>query len=508
MKKLIDLNDDVTDFALDEVDCFQRPISIVLGSMDKQYSNIFILYAKTLELYTSDTLREIRYNLIDMLKHMGVVVEPYVKGRLLDFIYKKIDNNNLIIVGIDYNKLFYSQYYKGNSYPHWFIVNGYNSDLKVISIMDYTQFMDKKFKFEPFVLSNKILKDTNREFKNNYGNYDSCFSIEIDNIEKSLNKEVEKLFDFIIQFMEKKEYSIVNLFNILLGLTQTFEVSLDEIKNVETQILNVNKGRKIFFSEIINLMYSYHYNTRLIDSFSDKSYKLITEYNNFSNYCLLRIISGKYEGIKFKESIKSLENEILELLKNFRQYLFLLPEKLQTISKRNEKIINDFDNVINLKGENVFFEFIKNREYNWWENDNAPKLQIVETTGIGTIEISAHIEISKEDNCNNFQVGFYVINGDESYFAGIDINDKFCLDKINYDNYSCHYNYIPVQKIYVLINGDFLEVGQINGEIKKCILRRFFERENTVSIGLICKKWEDYGKLMVKFSDINHIFKE
>ncbi|MDE7157740.1 MAG: hypothetical protein K2O02_07305 [Lachnospiraceae bacterium] len=120
MKKIIDLNDDVTDFALDEVDCFQRPISIVLGSMDKQYSNIFILYAKTLELYTSDTLREIRYNLIDMLKHMGVVVEPYVKGRLLDFIYKKIDNNNLIIVGIDYNKLFYSQYYKGNSNPHWF----------------------------------------------------------------------------------------------------------------------------------------------------------------------------------------------------------------------------------------------------------------------------------------------------------------------------------------------------------------------------------------------------
>lgn len=106
MKKLIDLNDDVTDFALDEVDCFQRPISIVLGSMDRQYSNIFILYAKTLELYASDTLREIRYNLIDILKHMGVVVEPYVKGRLLDFIYKKIDNNNLVIVGIDYNKLF------------------------------------------------------------------------------------------------------------------------------------------------------------------------------------------------------------------------------------------------------------------------------------------------------------------------------------------------------------------------------------------------------------------
>ena len=483
MKKLIELNDDVTDFALDEVDCFQRPISIALGSVDKQYSAIFLLYAKTLELYTSNTLREIRYDLIDILKHMGFFVEPFVKGNLLDFIYKKINNNNLIIMGIDYNKLFYSKYYKVSSYPHWFIVNGYDSNSKVISIMDYTQFMDKRFKFEPFALSDKILKNANKKFKVMYGEYYNCFSIEVIDINKSLTEDIKKLLDYIIQVMEKKEFSIVALFNRLIVLMKLPDVSQDDIKNAESQILNVNKGRKVFFSEIINLMDKFNFDIKSTDKFSEKSCKLITEYNNFSNYCLLRILSDQYDNVKFKDMIRGLESEILELIKDFRHYISLFSEKIQVISeKKNEKILNDLDNVIHLEGKDVFFDFIKNREYNWWENDNAPKLKVLEINGMLAFEISAQIEISNESDCHNFQAGFYIINGEESYFAGVDVSDKICLDKINIDNYSCYYEYIPVQKIYIVISSNFLEVGKLNGKIKKCILKRYFERKNMITV--------------------------
>ena len=56
MDEIIELKNNIGHYTLDEVDCFQRPVAILLDSFDEIYSNVFIAYAKTLELYTEPDL--------------------------------------------------------------------------------------------------------------------------------------------------------------------------------------------------------------------------------------------------------------------------------------------------------------------------------------------------------------------------------------------------------------------------------------------------------------------
>ncbi len=292
MDNYIELNDELEEYELDEFDCFQRPIGIIIDSLESNSADTFILYSKALEVYTSYNLREIRYNVLDFISELGFEVKKYGKKDICSFMENEIDNNKLIILGIEYNRLFYSKYYKEQNYPHWIIINGYDRRKKTFSIYDYTHFLDENFTFKQFVLNYKYIIELNKKFVDNYGKYDSLFSISKVKQEKSQYEIAVITMNYILSKMKEKKYSVIKIFSEMIYAKNNLENT--DLTEYETLVMNLNKSRKLFIVEVIKIMDLYEYDKSKIECMLHLSKKIENEYYSFTSLCIVKIVTNKY----------------------------------------------------------------------------------------------------------------------------------------------------------------------------------------------------------------------
>ena len=493
MYKKIELKDSTLDYALDEIDCFQKPITIALNSLDETMSDIFVMYAKTLEIYSYYSMSMIRNELLNILDSIGLVKRKKKKVDIIKYICDEIDKNNLLIIGLDYFEIFYSEYFRRESYPHWVIANGYDKYAKITSIIDYTQHMNLNYEYSNFHILNKLIYDANKLYRKNYGIQDDCFSINTCNNINVL-QHIKTFLEFMISQLSKQELSTIFWLDIMKKAVE------EDVEPIQTHIININKSRKVFFHKLIKIMYYLEYDKGEISAFGDGSQILIKQYINLTN---INLIHFDNNTVEFIESIKIHEKLVFDKIIKFNQFVNL---KMEIDGKRNNRIVrkrilNDDDGIVHVN-DGVYFNFYKAKDYNWWEIDHAPKYELDILGNDETIEIQADIEIDNSKECDSFQVGFYIKSNKEAYFAGIGFNNICCIDNINKDNYSCYLEYKPMQSIYLKISHNFIEIGNCVGKIRNKILKRYYVRRNKVSVGLVCKKWGGYGNLCIKFCNV------
>lgn len=499
MYKVIELEDNLTEYALDEVDCFQRPLGILIDSINKSVLTCFILYAKALEVYSIYNQREIRHSILRYVNKFGFEIRK-ADVTEYSFVENEIENNRLVVAGIEYRDLFYSSHYKEDSYPHWVIINGYDRNKQVFSIYDYTQFLDSQYTFKPFILEYRTMKRLNKKYKKHYGCYDSLYSINKSQYQKEKNNIVVNLLESILELMQNKNYSTLNILNEVLFLKSSN--SFVDISIYQTFLMNIEKSRGIFFKNLAELMYEYKY--KMVDAFIELSQNIENEYSNFVKLILVKLIKGTYQNIKFKDTINKYETELIEIISKFKLYMseYSVTNKLEQIVE-DKNIINDKDGVISIEDNRIIFDFVKNYEYNWWDYDKSPKYKISQIKNCKHLELKAKVNVEEYKKNYNFQVGFVVFDGKKYYVCVVDVHDKFCIDVIAKDNYSCYVPFNETFNIYVRIENGFIEFGTYNGEITKIYLKRKISDISDGYVGVVCKKWGKYGRLKVNFSDIN-----
>ncbi|MEE0930427.1 MAG: hypothetical protein UIM53_05460 [Acutalibacteraceae bacterium] len=509
MDEIIEIQDNLNAYALDEVDCFQRPIAILLDNINPKYSDVFICYAKIIEFYygscsfdkLSSTIAQVVSN------KMGITFEQFKGRKLVKFICESIDNEYPVILGIDYCKMFYSRYYLRESYPHWFIINGYDSYTELFSLLDYTQFLDSKFQYEPFTIPYKMIKDLNKGYIKKYKTDYSCFTINADAINTDIKKLVVDMLEFAIENMQSGVYTIVReLDKLSAGLNlQSDDIS---VENSRINIINLNKSYATLIKLIVNFMYLYNFNSHAIEEIVSLQDKISKLWQNFSLITLSQIDTQVGDKFKTPNAIKEIEEKIVAIIEDFHKYMvsFKATDEI-SIEKNNsekDKILNDPDKVISLLNDDVLFNFVKMKDYNWWEYDNAPKYEIVKTKSKKNITLSAKLDIADGFSVENFQAGFYIKTAQDIYFAGIDNGSLYLLDKVNVDNFSCFKKLKKSYDLYVEIGNNFIEFGEYIGQIRKVLLKRLFERQDDLTLGVACKTWGKFGKLKIKFTDIEY----
>lgn len=507
MDEIIEIQDNLNAYALDEVDCFQRPIAILLDNINPKYSDVFICYAKIIEFYygscsfdkLSSTIAQVVSN------KMGIVFEQF-KGRKLEkFICESIDSEYPVILGIDYCKMFYSRYYMRESYPHWFIINGYDSYTDLFSILDYTQFLDSKFQYEPFTLTSKMIKEFNKGYIKSYKTDYSCFTLNTDSINTDIKKLVVDMLEFAMDNMQSGVYTIVRELD-KLSARMNLQSDDTSIEKSRINIINLNKSYATLFKLILDFMYFYNFDSQAIEEIASLQNKISRLWQNFSLITLSQIdtqVGGKFQT---PNSIKEIEEKMVSVIEDFHKYMLSFEATDEIAVEKNisdkEKISNDPDNVISLLNEDVVFNFEKMKDYNWWEYDNAPKYEVVKTKAKNNITLSAKLDIANGFSTENFHAGFYIKTADDIYFAAIDNDSLYLLDKVNVDNYSCFKIFKNSYHLYVEVGNNFIEFGEYVGQVRKVILKRLFERQEDLSLGLACKTWGKFGKLNVKFTEI------
>lgn len=504
---IIPIEDHLGHYNLDEIDCFQRPIAIVLDNFDRMLANIFIAYAKSMELYAKWTSPIImRRNLLHILADkMNIEIIPKGKEKFTKFLYNQLDNNYPIIVGVNYYGLYYSNYFLKENYPHWVIVNGYDTQCSLFSILDYTQFMERKFDFDKFVFQEKPFHKLNKDYEKIYSDMDSCFVLSPKEDIKKANfrKMIGDFLRYSLNEMECGTNSVVLQLNDIASMKSKNQVELEKLR-----ILNINKSRKKFVDILVDIMDYFNYDSKLIKQFYLTGSKLIYNWNNYSQFCFLQIDKGSVNApFSLTPVIKDLEEQMINCLMEFLNFIKASNTNISIESegKKHKGIQNDYDKVISVLSENeIKFSFFKPKEYNWWEHNNAPMYEILSSKGNNNIKISLVIEIEKKFTVENFQTGFYIINGEESFFVGVDSNDLFCMDKIYVDNFSCYGKLQYKYKLLLEINNKFIELSDVSSNAKKILLKRHFERANEIKVGIVSKTWGTPGLLDITVTDLKY----
>lgn len=140
-----------------DINCFEKPICILLDNIGTGYSDVFFLYLKIIECYDIKSFQEevlsnffitMKYILSDKL-HLTISVfeQP---DNLHKTIMEQIDEGKPVMLGGNLKYLFYSKYYMEQDYAHLFLIKGYDAEKQIYYILDDKQRTDEKY--DEFIL--------------------------------------------------------------------------------------------------------------------------------------------------------------------------------------------------------------------------------------------------------------------------------------------------------------------------------------------------------------------
>lgn len=489
-------------YSFDKVSCFEQPIGNLLNYKNGYYGHAFIMISKIFQFYFLKPNHNFRIELIKLVAEILNVDIVEFKSLFQRFskIKFELKKQNPLIVGINCRKLFYSDHFKIEDWPHWMLITGYNSITETIQIIDdlHLLYCNRENEYSHFNLTYNILKAINKSYIGKYGKEWSCFTFSI-NDEKPLIEVLIRVICYYLQF-DFKDCSFTQI-----RLLKEYSCCHNEEikKELRKKIINTNKYRSVFISLIKKYMNEISYNEEnilMLDSVNNQLEKFWTNYilvnlsnieNNICNYADLPNI------------ILETEINIRDIILDFKNYLEKLTnsdkEKRFRELKTNPIIENDLDRIIKINDNYINFNFERNKIYNWWYDDDAPKVVLISNINANeNIRACVNIEIHGDYKEQNFQAGIFLRTKTETLFASLDVNDLFVLDKVGFINNSCKFEFVNKVEIKLFIKHKTI-TAQIASKKNESKIEWCLNSNSNFDIGLSCKTWGNGKKLEVDF---------
>lgn len=500
--------DSMNDYSMDQVNCFQKPNANILNYYHNNYGSLFLIFEMLNDLYNwkNGNKFDIFYDIFRIELSTSESDED-----LISIIIDSIKNKNPVLVGIDLFELFYSdENYQIVHWPHWLLITGYDKNKEVIYILDNTH-LDAPESYRDFQITYGILKKSHKSFKQFFSSRDSLMIYNADNVKKN---EIEVLKDILFHYLqnarsyEKEFYRINDLFSVAkeLFVNNTFD------NNIYNEIINNNKRREVFKTEIIKFLKKVDYNSNCVKKLAfsiDNCFKLWNKY-------IMRNLINFQKGEKLiciDKDIYEAEKIFLEELKKCYIFLSNNTHQLERLFLKNSTYDDLNSNIVSTKNKTVEFKFDDGKIHNWWFEDNSPKFILYAgDTKSKLITVKTRYTIEPNYKESNFQVGIYIINKSKEkainqiFFAGIDNKDLFVLDSIGVINNNCLEHFKFRGGLYIQIVNDILTAGMIVDNKFQKRLEYYCELGEKIEIGLCCKTWGNGKYLNVLLSDYSLLF--
>lgn len=518
MKK-INIYDMQKNYYIDEVTCFEHPVAVALNYYDERYCSLYISLSKIYGIYCGgidNTVREdVRERVFEDLKNIVKVNKVEYSKISWDIIKENIDSGKPLIAGVNLKSIFYSEHYLKEDWGHWMLINGYDEDSKTLSIVDNTQFGHLGEKYDEFIITYEMLQRASKDYKRQFDNKIFCFTLEKEsgfNYKESLIKVLNKYVD--MNEGDWESYRQIGLLKVLNEMSNGRKIySQYYYEEFKKKIININKYRQVFFDEISYTMSDFQYDNFKIENYKDKLRYLNEKWDKFILLNVIKAVKGRFDAKKISSSIVELEKDLVNEVKEYIEYLEMnikgeCNDEITEIHKKEitYEIINDKDNIVYGNDNEIVFSFTGKRIYNWWIEDDAPKVNLyrgnicTENRGIRivtNIEIDRDIKSSYEELV---QAGIYVRTCEDNkfYVCGFEGKERWILDRIGYDGQ--HKAVKSTYSIYIEIKKSKLTFGFEEEDRKKSIL---FEQDictdGEIVVGLVCKTWQKPVKAKVYF---------
>lgn len=223
------------DYSFDYLTCFEKPLGLLLRTFGKRYEKLFYLYLKLFQSYNTGTFGSQQLYILDFSSMVRWIIEKQLHlklnleqpdGRTLHgAIEAQIDKGRPVLATVNLKGLFYSRHYGANDWSFLLLINGYDRERRLYSVMDtaLTEFdndVQEGELYKPFVLPYSLVEGLYDSYREAYGtpfvcclekqtdtqpgmdSYLDCLSLYLDDLADQPFKEKDYI-DEMTLFIEK-----------------------------------------------------------------------------------------------------------------------------------------------------------------------------------------------------------------------------------------------------------------------------------------------------------------
>ena len=490
MYSLNDLHRIDDEYEVDEVNCLEKPVALLLHSFNPVYRNLYLFFVKMNRCYNLQKYKDLHYeNMTTMQRatlvlkqEMGIDIEKQNNCKDIHiFINEQIKKNNPIIIPVNLKELYYSKFYNKVDWTHSFLIYGYDKDNELYQVFDSVQNVGGKNLYE-FVVQKKEMEKLYESFcENIYA--DGIYYIESNLVDCKKNwYEIFKngVNEFINYRTEKAYVEIEFIENLC---------KKENISTAETRkLFEINNYKKVFLKELIHLINMCTIQEEDMEKLSNlcsNIYKSWLEADSQIVYCLKK--NKRQEIKKILEKPLYFENQLVHALKYITE---------ENISHDSEEcrflFVNNSDQIINkLDNGNILFCFNQGKTYNNWFDDLAPRF-VLKQQDLCQFKLSTEFEIIEYDSCINFCFGVYIKDDSgNSYLFGNNSMNYVCFEHTGVDS-GITESYVNENKfkIEIYCNGKELRLRYIESSNISIVFNKKVKLYgNVFQIGITCKTW-------------------
>lgn len=510
----INMIDKFEQYSLDKISCFERPICNVLEYYYDNSGSLCIMMMKIFQMYRIKDTNP-RESLLNYIKE-SFGCNVFFRGSLsVNKIKRYIDKEIPVIVGIDLEKMFYSSYYKKNSWPHWITITGYDDARKRFTVFDNTQFSEINSKYAKFYITYSVYKKANKSYVAQYGRDYASVVFEKGDNDIDYGLEIKKILSFYRSI--DKQNSEISMHEYLVKEFQKNQIrenmySKMICEEIKKKIINISKYHYVFFEEIANAMKNLGYDKKNINELKNMNTLVAKEMNNNDLKIIVNLSRKCPIGNRLMNDDENVKH-MRKLIDGFYNFISSgdvnqVADKIKQNPVLPDRVENNKDGIISYYNGEYSFDF-KNGQYNWWIEDEAPKVILFHgRLSKQHLLFKTKIFITEDSLLTNLQAGIFIRDVESEdlwlrngYFGAVDCHGKLVFDAIGNDNNEKEYNIKEENKLFLEITDGNIWFGiyKDNGDLER-LFSKPFEQLGLIELGFACKTWNNGNRLHILYS--------
>lgn len=380
---LIDLPSANNKYPLEQINCFEKPLGILLSRYNHMYPLIFYLYLKLHALYNIDATwaRSADYDQVVDSILSSILGVPLSKDRpsgdLIHFITHHLDKGNIVLVPGNLRELYYSPYYKTMDWPHWFLINGFDDTKRLFFTIDSCHKSKNHELYERFSIQYETLQNAFQACP--YEKDRFVYFVEHARVTPQHNSEVHALF---ISFLSTFKNSLLNPANKEIQAIEEIQKRLiPELSEKEKHDLlliypvSFVNDKKFLFAGISEYLEKCSSHGDNWTRFSLTKDCLIGKWHQIFNIVSLNLQRKRVFDLRHEiDIVLDLENEAREILPDLRHWKCKPLTNANSIPTESWQLENNDDNIIRIDNGTIAFNFLGRKLYDAWLTDCAPKV--------------------------------------------------------------------------------------------------------------------------------------
>lgn len=497
-------------YSLEEVNCLEKPVGVMLNSFNPLYRHFYLLFEKMMQSYNFKYYSDINYNEMITMERSYHILKREMNIELhkiedtanfFDIINQNLDKNNPVIVPGNLRELYYSNFYNKADWTHSFLVYEYDEDNGLYRVFDSTQRHDEAgHKLYKFVVPKDVLYKMFKSF-NEHIYKEGIYYLSSKDIPCLVNCH-DLLFKCVYEFCNfRKDNPYIEL-DFINQIMNSKKINQDDIKG----FIQISHFKKVFFNELSEL---------LKDELSD--YDLFNKYSKLSKELIDKWfeIDGKIVYYLYKKNKEKINLEINKVIKIEEKMLGCMNEILSAISQAiidetlvTEKnlLVNNSDNIISKTSDDEYlFDFNENKIYNNWFSDDSPKVIFNDSKiNYDNVTIKVKFKLEKYIKGANFLFGVYLKDSTgSSYIFGGNSGVSMLFEHSKVNNSIWEKEEFS-QDIYIIMKilNKKLDIMYILNNGSKVEVPSFLIKGEAVQLGVCCKTWGIPKKVCFTVKDI------